>query len=46
MKLILQTTSAEIYEINGEFYVYGATDSGDPIVCPSEAMARSIAAGA
>lgn len=44
MKLIFRTARAEIYKIDGEFYVYGVT--GDPIVCPSEGMARSVAAGA
>jgi hypothetical protein len=34
------------YELDGEFYVYGLTNSGDPRVCPSEGMAREIAASA
>ena len=34
------------YEIDGEFYVYGVSERGDPRVVPSEGMARSIAAGA
>lgn len=34
------------YEIDGEFYVYGVTASGDPRVAHSEGAARSIAATA
>jgi len=32
--------------MDGEFYVYGLTNSGDPVVVPSEAMARAKAAAA
>ena len=34
------------WELDGEFYVYGVTVSGDPRVCPSESMARDVAANA
>jgi hypothetical protein len=34
----------EIWEVDGEFYVYGVLASGDPRVCPSIGMARSVAA--
>lgn len=33
----------EIWEADGEFYVYGVLS--DPRVCPSEDMARAVAAG-
>lgn len=55
MTLILKTDRAEIWEMPAhvapgyppcsEFYVYGAMDSGDPVVCPSEGYAREVAAG-
>lgn len=44
--LIARIGRAEIYLMDGEYYVYGVTASGDPRVCPSEGMAREIAAGA
>lgn len=34
----------ECWELDGEFYVYGVTNSGDPRVVHSEGMAREIAA--
>lgn len=43
MRTILETATVAIYEIDGEFYVY--LGAGDPIVCPSEGMAREVAAG-
>lgn len=43
-KLIHKTDSAEIWEMDGEYYVYGIT--GDPRVCPSIGMAMEVAAGA
>lgn len=43
-KLIEKTDRTEIWEVDGEFYVYGVT--ADPYVCPSLSMARSVAAGA
>ena len=30
--------------MDGEYYVYGVTNSGDPIVCPSIGMARAVLA--
>jgi hypothetical protein len=35
----------ECWLLDGEFYVYGVTLSGDPRVCHSEGMARELAAG-
>lgn len=46
MELILKTDRAEVWLIDGEYYVYGVTLGGDPRVCHSEGMAREIAAGA
>jgi hypothetical protein len=46
MKMIYKSGAVEIWEVDGEFYVYGVTRSGDPRVCHSEGMAREIAAGA
>lgn len=43
-RLILRTARAEVWELDGEFYVYGLT--GDPRVVQSEGMARELAAGA
>ena len=43
-KLIHKQGKIEIWQIDGEFYVYGVTVSGDPRVCPSLGMAREIAA--
>jgi hypothetical protein len=42
MKLIEQRGKVSIWEVDGEFYVYGVLS--DPIVCPSLGMARARAA--
>ncbi|MBN9051561.1 MAG: hypothetical protein J0H78_19045 [Rhizobiales bacterium] len=44
IRLIEQHGAIEIWQVDGEFYVYGVTDSGDPRVCPSLGMAREVAA--
>ncbi|MEX2431077.1 MAG: hypothetical protein WD645_04070 [Dehalococcoidia bacterium] len=44
MQLIEKRNSIEIWLIDGEYYVYGVTVSGDPRVCPSLGMAREAAA--
>lgn len=48
--LLLKEGPVEIWEIFGpeptHYLVYGATESGDPRVCPSLDMARSVAASA
>jgi hypothetical protein len=44
VRLILRTARAEVWFVDGEYYVYGVT--GDPRVCPSEGMAREVAAAA
>jgi len=38
------SNGVEIWEVDCEFYVYGVLHSGDPRVCPSIGMARSVAA--
>lgn len=43
MRLIEKHGRIEIWEVDGEFYVYGITR--DPRVCPSLGMAREVAAG-
>jgi hypothetical protein len=40
--LIEKYGNIEIWEVDGEFYVYGVTR--DPRVCPSLGMAREVAA--
>ncbi len=42
MRLIQTNGKIQIWEIDGEFYVYGVLS--DPIVCPSLGMARARAA--
>jgi hypothetical protein len=48
MKLIEKRGNIEIWAITEawgvDFYVYGVTQSGDPVVCPSLGMAQSKAA--
>tara|TARA_R110000868_G_scaffold208639_2_gene458187 strand:- start:900 stop:1049 length:150 start_codon:yes stop_codon:yes gene_type:complete len=48
MVLIYRSGAVEIWRAQEhygfEFYVYGLLN--DPIVCPSESMARAVAAGA
>lgn len=50
MELIFKSGRVEIWSVTErhgkDFYVYGVTESGDPVVCPSLGMARDIAAGA
>lgn len=46
MKLIEKRGKIEIWLVDGEYYVYGVTLSGDPRVCPSLGMAREVAASA
>lgn len=46
MRLIDKYGQIEIWEVDGEFYVYGVTVGGDPRVCPSLGMAREVAASA
>ena len=36
----------EIWLIAGEYLVYGARVGGDAVACPSEGMAREVAASA
>jgi len=42
MRCIYKNGAIEIWEVDGEFYVYGVTR--DPYVCPSLAMAHAVAA--
>lgn len=48
MELIEKRGNIEIWRVTesygDDFYVYGITASGDPIVCPSLDMARAKAA--
>lgn len=44
MQLIFKNGPIEIWSVDGEFYVYGVTLGGDPIVCPSIGMAHEVAA--
>ena len=44
MKLIEKYGNIEIWLVDGEYYVYGVTLSGDPRVCPSLGLAREVAA--
>lgn len=50
MRCIYKNGKVEIWEVKEtwgfDYYVYGVTQSGDPRVCPSEGMAREVAAGA
>lgn len=46
MKLIEKRGSIEIWQVDGEYYVYGVTLGGDPRICPSLGMAREVAASA
>ena len=47
-KRIYRNGPVEIWEVTErhgtDYYVYGVTDGGDPIVCPSLGMAQEIAA--
>ncbi len=46
--LIFKSGKVEIWRVvesyGEEFMVYGVTQGGDPIVCPSIGMAREVAA--
>jgi hypothetical protein len=44
MKLIFREGKIEIWSVGHEFYVYGITLCGDPMVCPSIGMAWAMAA--
>lgn len=48
MVLVFKNAHIEIWRVSesygAEFYVYGTTQSGDPVVCPSLGMAREVAA--
>jgi hypothetical protein len=44
MKLIFREGKIEIWSVGHEFYVYGITLGGDPMVCPSIGMAWAMAA--
>jgi hypothetical protein len=48
MTLVFKNNAVEIWSVNErwgiDFWVYGATASGDPRVCPSIGMAYEIAA--
>lgn len=48
MRLIEKRGIIEIWEVaevyGSDYYVYGVTVGGDPIVCPSLGMAREVAA--
>ncbi|MEH2476219.1 hypothetical protein V1281_002611 [Nitrobacteraceae bacterium AZCC 2161] len=44
MRLVFKQGPIEIWSVDGEFYVYGVTNSGDPRVCPSMGMAMEVAA--
>lgn len=50
MRIIFKQGRVEIWQVREtygfDFYVYGITKNGDPRVCPSEGMARELAAGA
>jgi hypothetical protein len=42
--MILKHGKIEIWQVGGEFFVYGVTAGGDPVICPSLGMAREVAA--
>lgn len=42
--LIFKLGKIEIWAVGPEFFVYGVTVGGDPIVCPSLGMAYEVAA--
>lgn len=47
MQLIFRVGQVEVWSVEEshgtDYYVYGVTNSGDPVVCPSIGMARAIA---
>ena len=48
MTLIFKAGNVEIWRVieahGADFYVYGVTEGGDPVVCPSFGMAQETAA--
>lgn len=44
MTLVFKNGPIEIWSVGDEFFVYGVTTGGDPVVCPSIGMAHEIAA--
>ena len=44
MNLIFKNGQIEIWSAGNEFLVFGVTVGGDPIACPSLAMAHEVAA--
>jgi hypothetical protein len=44
MTLIMKHGRIEIWRVGDEFFVYGVTQGGDPVVCPSIGMAHEVAA--
>lgn len=48
MALIFKNGAIEIWSVSEswgtDYYVYGVTNSGDPIACPSIGMAHEVAA--
>jgi len=44
MRLVLKNGPIEIWCVGDEYFVYGVTMGGDPVVCPSIGMAREVAA--
>lgn len=44
MRLIEKWDGKEIWQVGQEYFVYGVTVGGDPIVCPSIGMAYEVAA--
>ncbi len=48
MRQIYSSGGIEIWEVSEpygvEYFIYGVTAGGDPIVCPSIGMAREVAA--
>lgn len=49
MQLIFKKGKIEIWQVaehyGFDYYVYGTTNSGDPIIAPSADMAREMVAG-
>lgn len=46
MKLVFKSQKIEIWQVSEkygfDYYVYGVTNSGDPVIAPSFDMAKSI----
>lgn len=45
-KIVDYGNGVEIWLVAGDYLVYGARDNGDPVICPSEGMAREVAGSA